>query len=62
MKNKLKEKLINMLFILLVIMFIIGMLMLISLFVVYIIALLKYGNTPIAELPTWAWWIFGGNK
>ena len=26
----------------------------------YIMALVKYGNTPITEVPLWAYWYLGG--
>ena len=42
------------------ILFIIAMLMVVTLIVAYVYALTKYGNVPISELPTWAWWLLKG--
>ena len=44
------------------ILFAIAMLMLVALVVLYVYALIKYGNVPINELPTWAWWILKSGK
>lgn len=39
------------------ILFVIVILMIVTLIVAYVYALTKYGNVPISELPTWAWWL-----
>ena len=44
------------------IVFVIAMLMLVALIVAYTYALIKYGNVPISELPTWAWWLLKSGK
>lgn len=44
------------------IVFVIAMLMLVGLVVLYVYALIKYGNVPISELPTWAWWLLKSGK
>lgn len=44
------------------ILFVIAMLMLVALVVLYAYALIKYGNVPISELPTWAWLLLKNGK
>lgn len=59
MKKDIIEKAI---FALLGIFSIIAILMIITLIVAYVYALTKYGNVPISELPTWAWWLLKSGK
>lgn len=44
------------------ILFVIVILMIVTLIVAYVYALTKYGNVPISELPTWAWWLLKNGK
>lgn len=30
--------------------------------IIFFVALFKYGNTPVTELPAWAYMIFGGRE
>lgn len=59
MKKDIIEKAI---FALLGIFSVIAILMIITLIVAYVYALTKYGNVPISELPTWAWWLLKSGK
>ena len=42
------------------ILFVIAMLLVVTLIVTYVYALIKYGNVPMSELPTWVWWLLKG--
>lgn len=34
----------------------------VGIFVAYLVALLKYGSTPISEIPAWAFWLLRCGK
>lgn len=52
----------NIIFILLCIISVIAMLLIVTLIVTYVYTLIKYGNVPISELPTWAWLLLKGRQ
>lgn len=40
----------------------IAVIFILGLIIIHIYVLVKYGNTPVSEMPTWVWWwLNGGN-
>jgi hypothetical protein len=40
---------------------VIVVILILGLIITHIYVLVKYGNTPVSEMPTWVWWWLKGN-
>lgn len=41
----------------------IAVILILGLIIIHIYMLVKYGNTPVSEMPTWVWWwLKGANR